>query len=66
MSKNELGPEASKLWDRLERMGTKNFHADWANPSSSIEDRAKQINFALDQIESGKARIVSDEELKYV
>jgi hypothetical protein len=63
--KMELGPEMTKLWDRLEAMNTKNFHADWGDGSyASVEERAKQINSALDQIENGHANIVTDEELK--
>jgi hypothetical protein len=29
-----------------------------------LEEKAKQINFALDQIESGAATILTDEDLK--
>lgn len=59
------GPEFNKLWDRLEKMNTKNFHADWGDASfSTIEEKAKQINFALDQIESGAATILTNEDLK--
>lgn len=62
---NELGPEATKLWDRLERMKTKNFHADWGDASyATVEERAREINFALDQLENGDYRLITDEELK--
>jgi hypothetical protein len=65
MSNYELGPEATKLWERLERMGTKNFHADWGDASYvTVEKRAKEVNSALDQIENGTARLLTDEELK--
>lgn len=60
-----LGPEATKLWDRLVRMNTKNFHADWGDASySTVEERARQINIVLDQLENGEYTPVSDEELK--
>lgn len=63
----ELGPEATRLWNRLEAMNTKNFHADWGDASyASVEKRAKQINFALDQIENGTAHIVTEEELERI
>lgn len=65
MKEIKLGPEAIKLWNRLEHMNTKNFHADWGDGSYAIvEERAKQVNFALDQLEKGDYRIVTDEELK--
>lgn len=61
----ELGPEATRLWNRLEAMNTKNFHADWGDASyASIEDRAREINSALDQIENGTAHILTEEELE--
>lgn len=61
----ELGLEATKLWDRLERMNTKNFHADWGDGSDvTVEIRAREINYALDQIENGTAQILTDEDLK--
>lgn len=65
MSDYKLGPEATKLWDRLERMNTKNFHANWGDASpETVEKVARNINFSLDQVENGTARIVTREELK--
>lgn len=64
MSDYQLGPEVIRLWDRLEAMNTKNFHADWGDGSADVEVRAKEINFALDQIENGTAHNLTDEELK--
>lgn len=61
----ELGPEATKLWERLQRMGTKNFHADWGDGQYvTVETRAREINYALDQLENGEYHLVTDEELK--
>lgn len=60
-----LGPEATKLWNRLESMNTRNFHTNWGDGSfDAVEERAKQINYAMDQIESGMAKALTKEDLK--
>lgn len=60
-----LGPEATRLWERVEASGTKNLKADWGDGSYEVvEQRARQINEAWDQIESGASQPLTKEQLK--
>ncbi len=69
--KQNDGSEMARLLKRLygNEDPTKNvldFKVSWGDDAHkvSVEQRAKQINHALDQIEDGTATILTDEELE--
>ena len=65
------GPEEARLIKRLfenddPSKNVLNFHVSWGDDAHKVtrEQRAAQINSALDQIENGTARILTDEEME--